>query len=75
MSDPSRVVVSGPLSTFAPGFLEELLRHGYRPGSVAKQLQLATADKKGLRVALEARLAQVGADGEVAAFGADDDDA
>lgn len=40
MSNPSRVVVSGPLSLFAPGFLEELLRHGYRPGTAAKQLQL-----------------------------------
>jgi integrase/recombinase XerD len=40
MSNPSRVVVSGPLSVFAPGFLEELLRHGYRPGTVARQLQL-----------------------------------
>src|SRR5918992_5170581 len=40
MSDPSRVVVSGPLSVFAPGFLEVLLRRGYRPGTAAKQLQL-----------------------------------
>jgi integrase/recombinase XerD len=40
MSNPSRVVVSGPLSVFAPGFLEELLRHGYRPGTAARQLQL-----------------------------------
>jgi integrase/recombinase XerD len=40
MSNPSRVVVSGPLSVFAPAFLEELLRHGYRPGAAAKQLQL-----------------------------------
>ena len=40
MSDPSRVVVSGPLSAFAPGFLDELLGQGYRPGTAAKQLQL-----------------------------------
>jgi integrase/recombinase XerD len=40
MSDPSRVVVSGPLSAFAPGFLDELLGQGYRPGPAAKQLQL-----------------------------------
>jgi hypothetical protein len=40
MSDPSRVVVSGPLSAFAPEFLEALLRRGYRPGTAAKQLQL-----------------------------------
>jgi hypothetical protein len=33
MSDPSRVVVSGPLSAFAPGFLDELLGQGYRPGT------------------------------------------
>jgi integrase/recombinase XerD len=40
MSDPSRVVVSGPLSAFTPGFLGELLGQGYRPGTAAKQLQL-----------------------------------
>ena len=40
MSDPSRVVVSGPLSALAPGFLGELLGRGYRPGPAAKQLQL-----------------------------------
>jgi hypothetical protein len=28
------------LSAFAPGFLEELFRQGYRPESAAKQLQL-----------------------------------
>jgi hypothetical protein len=39
MSDPSRVVVSGPLSSFAPGFVDELLGRGYRPGPAAKQLQ------------------------------------
>jgi integrase/recombinase XerD len=40
MSDPSRVVVSGPLSAYAPGFVDELLGQGYRPGTAAKQLQL-----------------------------------
>lgn len=40
MSNPLRVELSGPVSAFAPGFLEELLRQGYRPETVAKQLQL-----------------------------------
>jgi integrase/recombinase XerD len=40
MSDPLRVQMSGPLSVFAAGFLEELLGRGYRPGTAAKQLQL-----------------------------------
>jgi integrase/recombinase XerD len=40
MSDPLRVEMSGPLSVFAAGFLEELLGRGYRPGTAAKQLQL-----------------------------------
>ena len=40
MSDPMRVQMSGPLSVFAAGFLEELLGRGYRPGTAAKQLQL-----------------------------------
>jgi hypothetical protein len=40
MSNPLKVVMSGPLSAFAPGFLEELLRQGYRPETAAKQLQL-----------------------------------
>jgi integrase/recombinase XerD len=40
MSDPLRVQLSGPLSGFAAGFLEELLGRGYRPGTAAKQLQL-----------------------------------
>jgi integrase/recombinase XerD len=40
MTDPSRVQMSGALSAFAPGFLEELLRRGYRPGTAAKQLHL-----------------------------------
>ena len=40
MSNPLRVEMSGPLSAVAPGFLEELLRQGYRPETAAKQLQL-----------------------------------
>jgi hypothetical protein len=32
--------MSGPLSAFAGGFLEDLIRRGYRPGTAAKQLQL-----------------------------------
>jgi hypothetical protein len=32
MSDPLRVQLSGPLSVFAAGFLEELLGRWYRPG-------------------------------------------
>jgi integrase/recombinase XerD len=40
MSNPARVGMSGPLSVFAPGFLEDLIRRGYQPGTAAKQLQL-----------------------------------
>ncbi|MGO9955499.1 MAG: site-specific integrase [Solirubrobacteraceae bacterium] len=40
MSDPLRVQMSGPLSAFAGGFLDDLVRRGYRPGTTAKQLQL-----------------------------------
>jgi hypothetical protein len=32
--------MSGPLSAFAPGFLEDLLRWRYRPETAAKQLRL-----------------------------------
>jgi hypothetical protein len=39
MSNPFRVEVPGPLSMFAAGFLDDLLRRGYRPGTAAKQLQ------------------------------------
>ena len=39
MSNPFRVEVSGPLSVFAAGFLDDLLRRGYRPGPAAKLLQ------------------------------------
>ena len=39
MSDPSRVVVSGPPWVFAPA-CGGALRRGYRPGTAAKQLQL-----------------------------------
>jgi hypothetical protein len=37
MSNPAWVGMSGPLSVFAAGFLEELVRRGYRPGTAAKQ--------------------------------------
>ena len=39
MSNPFRVELSGPLSVLAAGFLDDLLRRGYRPGTAAKQLQ------------------------------------
>jgi hypothetical protein len=32
--------MSGPLSRFAPGFLDDVIRQGYRPDTGAKQLQL-----------------------------------
>jgi hypothetical protein len=41
MSNPSRVQLSGPLSMFAAGFLEELLERGYRAGDRG---QAAAAD-------------------------------
>ena len=40
MSNPLTVQISGPLSSSAPGFLEDLIRQGYRPATAAKQLQL-----------------------------------
>jgi integrase/recombinase XerD len=40
MSNPLRVAMSGPLAAVAAGFRAELLERGYRPGTVAKQLQL-----------------------------------
>jgi site-specific recombinase XerC len=40
MSNPLRVQMSGPLSAFAAGFRDEMEGRGYRPGAVAKQLQL-----------------------------------
>jgi hypothetical protein len=40
MSNPLRVDMSGPLSRFAPGFLDDVIRQGYRPDTAAKQLQL-----------------------------------
>jgi hypothetical protein len=39
MSNPFRVEMPGPLSMFAAGFFDDLLRRGYRPGTAAKQLQ------------------------------------
>jgi integrase/recombinase XerD len=40
MSKPARVGMSGPLSWFAPAFLEHLIEQGYRPDAAAKQLRL-----------------------------------
>jgi hypothetical protein len=40
MSNPLAVQISGPLSSFAPRFLEDLIRQGYRRDTAAKQLQL-----------------------------------
>lgn len=40
MSHPSRVRVTGPLTSFAEGFTAELSRQGYRPNAAANQLQL-----------------------------------
>jgi integrase len=38
----SKSGMAGPLAVFAPGFSVELVARGYRPGSVAAQLQLMT---------------------------------
>jgi len=40
MSHPSRVRMTGPLTSFAEGFAAELSRQGYRPNAAANQLQL-----------------------------------
>lgn len=40
MSSRSRVRVAGPLAAFAPGFVQELVARGYRPGPAADQLRL-----------------------------------
>ena len=40
MSHPSRVRVTGPLTSFTEGFAAELSRQGYRPNAAANQLQL-----------------------------------
>jgi len=40
MSDPSRVRVTGPLTSFAEGFAAELAKEGYRPNAAVSQLQL-----------------------------------
>ena len=40
MSHPSRVRVTGPLTSFAEGFAAELSRQGYRPNAAANQRQL-----------------------------------
>jgi site-specific recombinase XerD len=53
MSHPSRVRVTGPLTSFAQGFAAELSRQGYRPHAVTHQLRLLAhlsrwLDAKGL---------------------------
>jgi integrase/recombinase XerD len=40
MRDPSRVRVTGALQQYAPGFVVELARLGYKPNAAACQLQL-----------------------------------
>lgn len=40
MSHPSRVRMTGPLTSFAEGFAAELTREGYKPNAAANQLQL-----------------------------------
>ena len=40
MSSRSGVRVAGPLAAFAPGFVEDLVARGYRPGPAADQLRL-----------------------------------
>jgi integrase/recombinase XerD len=40
MSSRSGVRVAGPLAVFAPGFVEDLVARGYRPGPAADQLRL-----------------------------------
>ena len=42
MADPSRVRVTGPLTSYTEGFAAELQRQGYTPVSASRQLQLAT---------------------------------
>ena len=40
MSSCSGVCVAGPLASFAPGFVEDLVARGYRPGSAVDHLRL-----------------------------------
>jgi integrase/recombinase XerD len=40
VSSRSGVRVAGPLAAFAPGFVEDLVARGYRPGPAADQLRL-----------------------------------
>lgn len=40
MSDPSHARVAGPLGQYAPGFVAELARLGYTPGSASGQMFL-----------------------------------
>ena len=41
MFDPSKVRVTGPLASYAPGFITELADAGYTPLSATLQLRLA----------------------------------
>lgn len=43
MGGGSGLGMAGPLAVFAPGFRAELVRQGYRPGSVDAQLQLVAS--------------------------------
>lgn len=40
MSNATRAGIGEPLSAFAPGFVEHLVRQGYRPDPAVKQLRL-----------------------------------
>jgi hypothetical protein len=40
MSDVSTVRVSGPLGPYAAGFVDDLVRHGFRPWAVRGHVQL-----------------------------------
>jgi site-specific recombinase XerD len=42
MTDPSRRRVTGPLAPFKSGFIAELQRQGYAPGSACRQVDLMT---------------------------------
>jgi hypothetical protein len=50
MSNPFRVEVPGPLSMFAAGFLDDLLRRGYRP---SRRVALRARSRQEARAGLE----------------------
>ena len=50
MSDPSKVRVTGPLASYAPGFITELADAGYTPLSATLQLRLAAEVSRWLTV-------------------------